>query len=504
MGRWPVHPVLVGVWPVLLLWAENAGEVGSREALPVLIWMLLVALLGTAAASLLLRDLRRGSLVASGGLVLYALYGRVGGDGLHPALGVALVALLVAGMALLVMRLREARVEAVTGVANVVALALVAVSLPAVIDAAASSGPRPVRATPDPATTADGGVTPTTRDIFYVVLDRYPRQDTLAEVFDHDNGPFLRELERQGLQVAQRSLANYPKTAHSLAASLNLDYLDHLEAAVPPGRADDWGPVYAMLDDHRVGEILTDAGYRYTHIGNWWSPTKEAASADRVLNYGTRSEFAEVYDRTTLLPSIRSLVGAEGDLSDRELIRNHTLYAFDRLDDLARQDPVQPRFVFAHITVPHEPYVFAADGSYVTEEQAAERSRERNIVEQVRYANLRIGALVGALLDHPPDEQPIVVIQSDEGPHPAARTGPDYQWLQAPRPVLREKLRILNAYHLPGTDVEVGEDITPVNTFRLILDAYLGTDYGRLPDRAYVFPDESHLYDFTEVTARVR
>ena len=104
------------------------------------------------------------------------------------------------------------------------------------------------------------------RDIFYVVPDRYPRADVLREVFDHDNGPFVSWLEDRGFQVADGALANYPKTAHSLAATWNMAPVDEL-VPDPPADGGDWQPLYALLRDHRLGRLLTDAGYEYVHVG---------------------------------------------------------------------------------------------------------------------------------------------------------------------------------------------------------------------------------------------
>ncbi|MFO7905250.1 MAG: hypothetical protein R6U98_21480, partial [Pirellulaceae bacterium] len=55
--------------------------------------------------------------------------------------------------------------------------------------------------------------------------------------------------------------------------------------------------------------------------------------------------------------------------------------------------------------------------------------------------------------------------------------------------------------HVPsGMQFPVHEDITPVNTFRLVLNACLGTDFGLLGDRSYFeYPIYSYqLHDVTE------
>jgi hypothetical protein len=47
------------------------------------------------------------------------------------------------------------------------------------------------------------------------------------------------------------------------------------------------------------------------------------------------------------------------------------------------------------------------------------------------------------------------------------------------------------------------EEITPVNTFRLIFNAYLGTDLELLEDRSY-YSTWAHPYRFVDVTDEVR
>jgi hypothetical protein len=46
--------------------------------------------------------------------------------------------------------------------------------------------------------------------------------------------------------------------------------------------------------------------------------------------------------------------------------------------------------------------------------------------------------------------------------------------------------------------------ITPVNSFRLVLNDYFNAGLPLLPDRAYTFKNLTHLYDFTDITKLVQ
>jgi hypothetical protein len=84
------------------------------------------------------------------------------------------------------------------------------------------------------------------------------------------------------------------------------------------------------------------------------------------------------------------------------------------------------------------------------------------------------------------------------------RPGSRFHQERADRTDLVERMRILNAYHLPDEDAvdALYSGITPVNTFRLILTSFLGESLPLLPDLSCYTPS-SHPLDFQDVTARL-
>ena len=69
---------------------------------------------------------------------------------------------------------------------------------------------------------------------------------------------------------------------------------------------------------------------------------------------------------------------------------------------------------------------------------------------------------------------------------------------------IRVNMRILNAYYLPqgGSDL-LYDSITPVNTFRIISNFYLGANYELLLDKSYM-SSLKNPYVFREVTELLR
>ena len=61
-------------------------------------------------------------------------------------------------------------------------------------------------------------------DIYYIILDGYPRQDALLQYFDFDNQYFIDQLEEIGFSIPTCSQSNFAMTILSLSSSLNMNY----------------------------------------------------------------------------------------------------------------------------------------------------------------------------------------------------------------------------------------------------------------------------------------
>lgn len=505
LGAFAVHPLLLAIYPALVLWAANVHEVDSRDVWPALWVPALIAVAAWITGAIILRSALRGALAASV-LVMLGLYaGRVIPGLTMISIGAVAVAG-AAGVGALSRKAGRDTLVAVTAMTNVLSLTLVAFAAPSIVSASWD------RRNAEPPTGVDVTMTSsptspdTLPDIFYIIPDRYPREDTLRELFDYDNSAWIAKLEARGFQVADASLGNYPSTGMSLASTWNLAPIDQL---VPekPENPKDWGPAYALLKDHALGRNLVRAGYEYIHMGTWWAPTSVAASATQNLRLAGSSEFIDVF-RNQIAPNTKPDEDrtAFDDLAWHEKAPLNTLFQWQELQRLASEqyEPRdQPRFVLAHITVPHEPYRFEADGSYVSPELARTRTREDNFLRQVQYVNNQIDAFLDELLSGPREDWPMVVIQSDEGPHPAAKRDATYNWLEHPVIEWQEKLQIFSAILLPAnSDLVIPEDLRSVNTWRILLDEILGTNLGTLDVPVYIYSPEA-IYDVVDVTDEV-
>lgn len=505
----PIHPLLAAAYPVVFLFAANAADQVTLDPLwPPLFVAVAVATIALGALWALLRDPWRAGLVVTVLVTLFFWYGHawnLAGTLLSSQVPLIVVWVVAAvGGVVLALRAGDWRRPA-SAFLNLVTAALIVFNAAEI--AAYSTGSAAAAATgPSGSSSVEDQGPDGEPDIYYLIFDRYGSGQNLAEHYGYDNSPFLDALRERGFYVAEEAHANYIKTPLSLVSSLNMEYLDGeaLQAEAVSGK--DSGVVHRQLRGRlRVPTELKELGYRHVHVANWWEPSATNATADTVHRYEAASEFSSAVLRMSALGAFGA--GASLGPYDRAVLYEHTLFEF-RVLEAAADDP-GPKFVFAHFLVPHPPYVFETDGSFVRDEPLATQDERAGYLRQLEYTNERILGLVDRLLDRPPDERPIILLQADEGPFPARYDGNEwnFDWRTATTEELEEKFAILSAYHLPGVDPEEAglyPDITPVNSFRVIFDAYFGADLGLLPDQIFAHRSQQDFYEFFEVTDRLR
>lgn len=520
----PYHPLFFGLFPFLALWSGNRAQIVGPELALTALAALLVALLLYLVGWLIYRQAVQAAIFASLTLLVIFSYDHLR-NGLAGLFGIPLshrTSLTVCGAVLVVMMivLRRSRRSFATStrIFNVIGLLLVLIPgvqlvaywwmEPTSIPQLAPTVPAPVSrvAGLDLARVAERARGKTLPDIYYIVPDRYASSGVLRDHCGFDNREFTDFLARRGFYRATRSHANYPKTYLSLASSLNFSYHDQLVAA--NGReGTDRQPYLARIANFDLIPLLRAAGYRYVHIGSRWPPTANNPNADLNLVYPVPLTLGfgwKLYATTALYPILeRSL-----DLSETGFIRRRIVNEFRQL---ARVAPMPgPKFVFAHILLPHDPYVFGPNGEAVGKLEVRRRPEAVNYLNHVRYANRLLTEALTAILANSPTP-PVIVLQSDEGPYLLGEyqgnggvEGSAIDWRTLSDEALRVHLEIINAYYFPdGNYAGLDPEITPVNTFRVIANRYLGTDLPRLPDRSFIIEDTRHPYAFVDVTDRL-
>ncbi len=506
----PLHPVLAAAYPALFLFATNAAD----QITPQPLWIPLLISVGAATATLvilgfLLGDWQRAGLLTTVLVIGFFGYGHAWNaatqllDTQWPLIAAWLL-LVVIGL-LVAWRAGRAALVPVTRALNLVALVLVAANVWSVGSTMVAFGGTDTA----PAELSELELRPDDPadlpDVYYIVPDRYGGSTGLSEAYDFDNEPFLTALEDRGFNVARHAHANYIKTPLSLVSSLNMEYLDTEELAAQAESDRDREPIHRMLQDHLVvPAALKELGYQYLQVANWWTPTQDNVDADRVFRYEGQDEFSSVFAQTTLLRAFSDPNTAPEDPWSWPVMYENNLYALDRLDEIP--DLPGPKYVFAHLVTTHPPYVHNEDGSFTGRAQVRRLGDAESYRRQLTYANTRLLSLIDRILVSDPNA--VILLQSDEGPFPAHYADDEwgFEWEDATDAELEEKFGILYAMRVPGADLEAEgfhDRLTPVNAFRIILNARFGTELPLLPDRTWSHFDLYRFYEMFEITDRL-
>jgi hypothetical protein len=493
----PWYPLLFAAYPVLGLLAVNIGNARPDAGLRPLGIAVLGAAILAGLLRLLTRDWHRAAFVSAAWIWLFAIYGHLFGYLQEKAPEyaqtnlVAGVSLLLAAAALFAASRPKVKYEAWTAPLNMVALTLVIFPIGQIVwyqfeirDAPSVSAESPVAEVAGPKP-----------DIYYIILDSYTRADTLELAYEYDNSLFLGRLEEMGFNVAECGMSNYVRTEPSLASSLNMTYLsEDLDPRIAP-KSQARTPLWNLIRNNAVMDYVESHGYKTVAFATGF-PWSEWDHADLFLEADPLRSGLTAFEGLLLETTAYRIAEDEELINMREIgfnrYRDRTQFVLDTLPTLADMDLGAPKFVFAHLIIPHPPFVFSENGSrtdavsYLNEK--AQYSAEKyaaGYVMQLTFINRAMTRIVQEIIAQSATP-PIIIIQGDHGP-----------WLQ-PKD---RRLTILNAYYLPGHADAISERITPVNTFRMVFNLYLGGDFELLPDHSYYSPVPYH-YDFVETSAR--
>ena len=332
-----------------------------------------------------------------------------------------------------------------------------------------------------------GASTENSPDVYLIILDAHARSDILLQDYGLDNSDFIDSLERLGFYVADCSQSNYPKTELALQSMFNMDYAHKFieEGAVLP-----------RLKNSLVKQIFNSQGYQSIAFQNYFSShldfdpdilmKRNAPLTDRLNLFKGLSEYESLVVETSalrLMIDFRYLLNDYfgNTFSDSGKYYDHyldTLFILEALKELPESSG--QKFVFAHIAVPHWPYVFSAEGEY---DHIWKISAKEGYSKNVRFIDQQILSVVKEIISKSP-EPPVIILMGDHGP-----TGK----------VVTIEGRLTNLYALYADEEMINqmyEAITPVNTFRLVFNQIFSLEYELLEDISFdIWNNDSYELD---------
>lgn len=529
MKKYWFHPLVFALYPVVSLFVENSDKVILRDVLSTIVFAILLLVLSWVAIYFLIRNRFKAAIAASIFLAFFYSYGyaflliniySLGYPDWHWAKFLAydrsgtlsLLFFWAALFFLITVLLVKSRGDTtwITKFLNVVAVTII-IFLAANLGLRFAQGGRTVTAYVNAWDKSLGEKLASSQwrdtykplpDIYYIILDGYGRKDTLNRLYDYDNSEFLDSLRERGFYVADHSTANYSYTIYSLSSSLNSMYLDQMTSQLGE-QTKNLKPLREMYANNFLFNVLRENGYLTRSIPTGFLLT-DNVNADMIdVPYWGINAFQNQLLSATPLPEIFNLL----HLTDQfDLHRQRINYAFNEITN--RPQVEQPVFTFAHILAPHPPFVFDAHGEPLADQGlfimkdgnqyfGSKDDYIHGYRDQLHFISYRIGQVIQEILDQ--SQRPvIIIIQGDHGPGSGLNQG---SWEKSDIP---ERLSILNAYYFPNQDYrQLYPQISPVNSFRVIMNQYLGTSYDLLEDRSY-YVSLYEPYIFVDVTDQLR
>ncbi|QQG36179.1 MAG: sulfatase-like hydrolase/transferase [Micavibrio aeruginosavorus] len=360
----------------------------------------------------------------------------------------------------------------------------------------------------------------TAPDIYFLLQDAYAGPQTLKRLYDYDNGPFINRLRGKGFYVAEDSRAYYSQTMLSVASTLSLNYIQD-DIILPHARFMDRGPAIRHYLRPRLVEFLQAQGYDIKMQSTGYNLDIGHDHENDIRAPSFRLSALQVLiSRSPLYPALDQAFGRERQFLNQHRDHYNAIkeqYGFLE-EQAAGSGGERPRFVYAHILLPHPPFVFDSEGNFTNDsyrDQFYYKDGKHNVYDhlyeggwtnyyraayaaQVSAANKLIESFVDKVLANRSGRPVVIVIQGDHG----SRLLTNFS--DARHTDMPEVFAVMNAVYVSDGDYRgFTSDISPLNAMRLIANKYFAANLPLLENRQW-YSLWRTPYDFTDVTDRAR
>jgi hypothetical protein len=337
---------------------------------------------------------------------------------------------------------------------------------------------RPARSPEDPVQAVNLPLVQETSndDIFLIVLDGYARNDILRDRLGFTNDKLVENLRSHGFFIPSAARSNYTSTFASLSSVFAMDYL--LESG-PAGDSEIAKARAYLRGAGPAVEFFTSQGYEFVYVESPWSVSVCGPDVDTCYAHWSFSETARWLTEFTILAPLV-------DAGSWDISADRAMDQFAVLTELAGADSESPRLIYAHIGIPHPPFVLDAECNrwanpsslewYPSDEDAGP------YLDQILCTNHQLITLVEAIDRHNPEA--VVMVTSDHGITLERQDLVDPSQWTADQ--IEQATAVFTAYRMPdGCPLANRPDFELVNLFRMTIDCMFDGTLESLPGRQF-------------------
>ncbi len=303
-----------------------------------------------------------------------------------------------------------------------------------------------------------------TPDIYYILLDEFSGFGPMREYWHNPKvEEFASFLSSKGFEIFEESHGSSIDSMHQMATRLNYQ---NFPFVVNQGSIDQW---FNSVSDNKVMVYLKQNGYTTVTFNEllYPYPAAKPITADVAYNYKNISttNFGLYFDDFWILVADKTMLKELSRYYKRFGSDQHTNYIFFTARNIGNlEDVPSPKFVYAHLMLPHSPFVFDENGNLNPPSAYMDYAY---YLGSYNFSIFLLEKMVKDIVDGAdPSNPPVIILQSDHG----LRNFAEYQHHLIDFPE-EYKTSILYARLMPGYEsTHSAQEIDPINTFPIVFN----------------------------------
>lgn len=313
-------------------------------------------------------------------------------------------------------------------------------------------------------------------DIFFIVFDAYTSSKALKKYFHFNNDVLDSSLLQKGFYISTNSKSNYNSTPLSIGSAFNMQYFNSSLEGSPNDAYHLLEGAY-FLKNSFIPSILEKKGYNIVNYGMCDIKDHPASVTPVFREYEIKALSLETLwgrIQRDILWNVTPLISLENPVFNSEKFIRRNLYNYSGFLDELKKESNTPRFVVGHLLLPRRPAYVDRTGKprTISMNDFTDKTHDSLYLEQLIYANTLIDSL-STIASKPRTRPLVLIIEGDHG----NRYG---DWGKH----IREKQFMnLNLYYFSDKNYSsLYDSISPVNSFRVVLNKYFKADLSLLKD----------------------
>ncbi len=503
---------LFSIYPVLVLYAFNCKELFIQQLLLPLLVSIVFSTIVFVLGMFLLKDKFKSSLATVILLLIFWNYGVIY-TGINKLVGlqhwhlIPLLLFIYAHLVYLVVKIRQQKTLENANIILLIPISLLILFNVVTIVPGEWRKMESLKETRSILQAANAKATSNNSqpDIYFILLDECASIKTIKSEWGYDNAAFSNYLSGMGFYIAGDSRTRYLFTEWVVASMFNLDYVSgpvdnatFLDFLFNPEKVDaktyarlkkvDFADLTQMMKNNYLTGFLKERGYKIVVCEGSYIDKINNADIDirpeeinqSEVNISSSDVFFTALYRKTIVSPFNQFFKIDQTYNAKYFAIK---YVFNYLSTEVQQIR-SPKFIYAHLMLPHSPFVFDREGNYVEpvntypDNIMTYRPPVNTVngpyLDQYIYASNQVKKMVGSIIHRSGAVPPVIIIQSDHGPRPH-------------EVYLKDKttaFSVFNAVYFPDGDYRnMYGNISTVNTFRVVLNKYFGENYKMLEDK---------------------